>query len=78
MADMRSLVFRKNLRFHKDQEPVFYSGHFQGKILFHLQPTWALFFLLIYFYSIHSAICHPSDRPVERSRAEIQTRGGQI
>ena len=34
--------------------------------------------LLIYLYSIHRAICRPSDHSVRRPRAEIRNRDGRI
>ena len=33
--------------------------------------------LIFYLYSIHSAICHHSDRPVRRPREETRTRNGR-
>ena len=35
-------------------------------------------YFILYMYSIHRAICRPSDRPVEKPLAEIRTLNGRI
>ena len=54
--------------------PVLPPVHRQQKNLLTAHLGLALFFLFL--YSIHRAICHPSDCSVGRRRAEIRTRDG--
>ena len=68
---------------------MFYSYTVASMYLYHLHIALVppFFFLLtanlglvlvIYLYSIHRAICRPSDHSVVRPRAEIRTRDGRI
>ena len=49
------------------------SGHLQ-----HITSRLVFYYVIFTQYSIHRAICRPSDCPMERPRADIRTRDRRI